>query len=312
MLAAYAIAEKGVTAVGDPALAAWIDLLRPDPDEVARVEALGVGLPTLADMEEIEISNRLFREEGTEYLTVVLPGQSAEGGQIAGPVTFILAPGRLITLRHHAPRPFETFPARAGQSGTGCATAEQLFAGLIGEIVARLADLLEAAGRVLDQRGRAVFAEDTARDPEALQATLRAVGQQGELIGRVRLALLTLERALSFFGSTEREASVAASLAGLLRDIAALSVHCDYLSSRIGLTVDATLGLVNLMQNASTRIFSLVAVLFLPPTLVASAYGMNFAHMPELAQPWGYPAALALMLGSALGCYLVFRWKNWL
>jgi len=184
--------------------------------------------------------------------------------------------------------------------------------GLWEDIVSRLADHLEMAGRELDAAARQVFGEARATEPGALQATLRQVGLQGEVIGRVRLALVTLERALSFFEATERGAPVAGLIVGLMHDIGALSEHSDHLSARIGLTVDATLGMITLAQNQTVRIFSVVAVLFLPPTLVASIYGMNFAAMPELHQPWGYPAALAAMLASALGCFLVFKWKKWL
>lgn len=304
------IDDRGAVTIPDEAV--WIDLFRPLPRQVEAVRALGVDVPTLEEMEQIEISNRLFREEGLEYLTVVLPGKTADGEPSAGPVTFILTPDRLVTVRHHAPRPFEVFPPRAAQSAAGCGSPDRIFLGLGEEIVARLADLLEAAGRVLDEAARSVFAEDATSDSDALQATLRRVGQQGELIGRVRLALLTMERAVSYFGAIQRDDPAQALIKGLMRDIQALSVHSDYLSGRIGLTVDATMGMINLLQNATVRIVSVAAVLFLPPTLVASIYGMNFHLMPELDSPWGYPAALALMLASAVGCYLIFKWKKWL
>nr|MCU0907016.1 magnesium transporter [Paracoccaceae bacterium] len=97
--------------------ALWIDLYRPQPEQVAQVTALGIEVPTLEDMEEIEISNRLYREGEIDYLTVVLPGQSPTKEQITGPVTFILSATRLVTVRHHAPRPFETYPTRADKVG---------------------------------------------------------------------------------------------------------------------------------------------------------------------------------------------------
>ena len=98
----------------------------------------------------------------------------------------------------------------------------------------------------------------------------------------------------------------------LTRDIQALEVHADFVSSRVALASDATLGMINLVQNSTVRIVSVVAVLFLPPTLIASVYGMNFRVMPELDQSWGYPMALGLMVASAVGTYLFFKWKNWL
>lgn len=97
-----------------------------------------------------------------------------------------------------------------------------------------------------------------------------------------------------------------------MRDMDALEVHTDFLSQRVGLASDATLGMINLQQNSTVRIVSVVAVLFSPPTLIASIYGMNFDVMPELSQPWGYPAALLSMLAASLIAYLYFRWKNWL
>ncbi|MGI3186726.1 CorA family divalent cation transporter [Nioella aestuarii] len=295
-----------------PSAAIWVDLFQPSEEETAALRGLGIAVPSLAEMEEIELSNRLYRDEETEVLTVVLTGEDDSGTQIVAPVAFILTPERLVTVRHHQPRPFSTYPGRAGHSSAGIDSPERLFLGLAQEIVARLADLLEGAGRVLDVTARRVFSGQTSSDAHALQETLREVGQQGEAIGRIRLALLTFERALSFFGSSDRDAAVSALIGGLMRDIEALSEHSDYLSSRIELTVDATLGMITLVQNSTVRIFSVVAVLFLPPTLVASIYGMNFAVMPELSQTWGYPAALLLMLASAVGCYVVFKWKKWL
>lgn len=293
--------------------AVWIDLYRPLPEQVAAVEGLGIAVPTLADMEEIEISNRLYHEDAADTMTVVLPGRTPDGEQIAAPVSFILRKDVLVTVRHHAPRPFETFPDRAGRSTAGCATADRVFLGLIEEIVARLADLLEGAGRQLDTAAGLAF-RDEAPQTEELQDVLRQVGRQGEALGRIRLGLLTVERALSFLMAQNRHepGELRSLVKSMLRDIQSLSVHGDFLSSRVTLAVDSVLGLINLAQNATVRIVSVVAALFMPPTLVASCYGMNFRLMPELDWTWGYPIALALMAGSAATTYLFFRWKKWL
>lgn len=295
------------------AQALWIDLYRPLDSQIAAVEGLGLEVPTLADMEEIEISNRLYREEGTDVMTVVLPGQTPDGQHISGPVSFILSAARLVTVRHHAPRSFETFPERAERSTAGCGSPERIFLGLIEEIVARQADLLEGIGRALDAVSAHVLGEAS---PSELQAALGEVGRQGELLGRIRLGLLTLERALSFYDQTiaahAQARELHAIIKGQIRDIGSLAVHGDFLSSRVSLSVDATLGMINLAQNNTVRIVSVVTALFLPPTLIASAYGMNFANMPELDKSWGYPFALALMVGSAAGTWAFFKWKDWL
>lgn len=296
--------------------AIWIDLWRPQPDQAARVAALGVDVPSFEDMEEIEVSNRIYRENGRDYMTVVLPGLLPEGERVTWPVTFILDGQRLITVRHHAPRPFETFGARAQQSSSGCGTPVRLFLGLVEEIIARLADLLEMAGKSLDASAAKAFAGEVQFSGEELQERLKSIGREGEAIAQVRLALLTLERMLVVFGvrveEMPGEKTQRTTVKGLLRDVQALEVHADFLSGRLSLVGDTTLGLINLEQNRTVRIVSVVAALFLPPTLIASAYGMNFAHMPELDWTWGYPLALALMVGSALVTWAYFKWKGWL
>jgi len=247
----------------------------------------------------------------------VLPGLSESKAPISGPVCFILSPERLITVRHHAPRPFETYPARADKIGPGCDRPERLFLGLIEEIIGRMADILEGIGRGLDDVASGIYSGGAnGLQADTLQTALEKVGREGDLLGRVRLGLLTVERAVSFFGQTlsdRAEGDVLRPLVkGLMRDLQALEVHADFLGSRLALTSDATLGMINLSQNVTVRIVSVVAALFMPPTLIASLYGMNFAVMPELSWRFGYPLALILMLASASGTYLFFKWKRWL
>ena len=299
-----------------PADAVWIDLYHPTEAQIAAVASLGLEIPTLSDMEEIEISNRLYREGGRDYMTAILPGQTMDRQQASMPVTFILGPDRMVTVRHHAPRPFETFPTRADKSATGCASPQHLFLGLIEEILGRQADLLEGVGKALDQSSRHVFTGDATQKPAVLEEALVTIGAQGEVLSRVRLGLMTLERALAYYGQTLGEAAETRALRtqskARLRDLQALEVHADFLSARLSQATDATLGMVNLAQNMTVRIVSVVAVLFLPPTLIASVYGMNFHNMPELDTAWGYPVSLGLMVLSALFTYLFFKWKNWL
>lgn len=320
MMYAYASQNGRLHRLGpdaDLSQALWIDLMVPTKEEVALTSALAVEIPTLADMEEIEISNRLYREEGADYMTAVLPGERADGQRTAMPVTFILSGQRLITVRHHSPRPFLTFPTRADRATLGCNTVDRVFIGLIEEIVARQADILESSGRVLDQVMTETIDLKSGRGTsDKLQAALRVVVREAELISQVRAGLLTIERMLAFFVATIDEHSEAKKLRPMLRsqgrDVQALEVHADFLSSRVSLLVDTTLGMINLEQNSTVRILSVIAALFLPPTLIASIYGMNFDIMPELKWIWGYPMALCLMLGTSLATWLVLRWKNWL
>jgi magnesium transporter len=319
MIAAYRLEQTRLlpmTPDQELSEAIWIDLWRPQPEQVARVMALGIEVPSFEDMEEIEISNRIYREGGRDYMTAVLPGVLPDGARVSWPVTFILDHVRLVTVRHHAPRPFETFATRAERTTSGCGTPARLFLGLVEEIISRLADLLEMAGKALDASAAKAFSGEAQISGEELQDTLKSIGREGEAIAQVRLALLTIERMLVVFGVWVEDKAEGKSqrgtVKGLLRDVQALEVHADFLSGRLGLVGDTTLGLINLEQNKTVRIVSVVAALFLPPTLIASAYGMNFEHMPELAWPWAYPAALGLMLGSAVATWAYFKWKGWL
>jgi magnesium transporter len=319
MIRAYQDKGNGLHLLGDdPALfraARWIDLVQPTEAEMISVASLGIDVPSLADMEEIELSNRLYHDNGTDYLTVVIPGQNDAEEQIASPVTFILSPERLITVRHHCPRPFETFPARAEKTGLGVVNPDHVFLGLVQEIIGRLADHLEGIGKALDQVARLIYQPQT-QTQAALQGALAQIGGEGERLGRVRLALLTLGRALNHIepviarrpGSKELGKAIKTEL----RDIDALDQHANFLDSRLALASDATLGTIDLSQNTTVKIVSLVSVLFMPPTLIASLYGMNFEFMPELAYSWGYPVALGLMVASAVLSWAVFRWKGWL
>lgn len=320
MMYSYVIRQGRITRQekGAPlADAIWIDLIAPDRDETARLRDLGVDVPTLADMEEIEISNRLYREVGVDTMTAVLPGERGDGNRVAMPVSFILSPQRLVTVRHHSPRPFLTYPERGERSTLGCSTPHRLFIGLVEEIVARMADILENSGRLLDDTTLMIFETQSRRgQSERLQAALRQVGHEAEAMARIRLCLLTVERMLAFYIATIDEQPESPRLRpvikGQLRDVQALEVHADFLASRVSLAVDTTLGMINLEQNNTVRILSVVAALFLPPTLIASIYGMNFDAMPELHKSWGYPMALALMAATAAGTWLVLRWKRWL
>ncbi|WP_373353611.1 CorA family divalent cation transporter [Pseudoroseicyclus sp. CXY001] len=293
--------------------ALWIDLYHPQPEQVAQVEALGFPVPSHEEMEEIEISNRLYVEGGREVMTAILPGRLPDGTQTSGPVSFILTPEQLLTVRYHAPQPFETFGPRAGQSSVGTESVETLFLGLMEEIVARAADLLEAVGRALDAAARGVYeAED--REEGDMRELLRELGRQGEVMSRVRLGLLSIERVLGFFLARRGNArgNVKAAVKARQRDIDALELHADFLGSRLSLITDTTLGMIDLDQSATVRIVSVMSVIFLPPTLIASLYGMNFAFMPELDAPLGYPIAVAAMVASAALTWAFFRWKRML
>jgi len=244
---------------------------------------------------------------------VLLPAQSDAGTPEAGPVSFILAPGRLVTLRHHRPRPFESFPARAARGTLGCATPQAILIGLVEAIVDRLADLTEIAGSRIEALARPLFATGGGARGDQ-RATLREIGRIDSLVMTLRESLLTVERMLGFLRAQKAAGETQAwqgALKSALRDVHTISEQAGFLQQKTAFLLDATLGLIGIEQNAIIKIFSVVAVVFLPPTLVASIYGMNFAHMPELGWRLGYPWALGLMILSALVPLAYFRRKGW-
>lgn len=309
-----ALVRQPLNAPLDQAL--WIDLLQPAERHRDAVEALGVGLPSREEMEEIEISNRLYSEDGRHYMTVVMPGFTAGGKPTIGPVTFILAPSRLVTLRYHTPRPFDTYPARAYKSAPGCGQPARIYLGLVDEMIGRLADMIEEIGRELDGLTTQVFDPEASNDQVSLRNSLVHVGKQGERLNRIRLGLLSIERAQGLFRQIQRADGDGHDLREIaseqLRDIEALGQHADFQSGRIGLVTDTMLGMINLAQNGSVKVLTVVSTLFLPPTLIGTVYGMNFQYMPELDNHWGYPMALAVMVASAAGSYWYAKWRKWL
>jgi magnesium transporter len=205
-----------------------------------------------------------------------------------------------------------------------CSSAEDALLGLIEAFVDRIADILEKAGIDLDSVSRQIFAvgaKTVARqDENDLQTSLKALGRNDDLVSTTRESLLSLSRLLRFFG-TMLDASdrldkkvardIKARLKIIARDIASLNEHAAFESHKINFLLDATLGMINIEQNRIIKLFSVAAVVFLPPTLVASVYGMNFHDMPELGWHFGYPWALLLMALSAVLPYVYFKRKGW-
>lgn len=298
----------------------WIDLLGPTKEEEASVEQLiGVGIPTREEMEEIEISSRLYVENGAYVMTATLPAH-ADGDQPEMlPVTFVLAGNRLITIRYHEPRAFQTFPLRAEKADTGCTSGDTILVALLEAIVDRLADVLERASREVVAVSQDIFESKerkvSQRDGD-FQEILHRIGSKEDLVSKIQDSLLTLQRLSGFLanvvGKDINGKDVRARVKTLSRDVISLSDHASFQTQKITFLLDATLGMINIQQNAIIKIVSVAAVVFLPPTLVASVYGMNFDVMPELKWVAGYPMALGLMVVSAVLPFWFFRRKGWL
>jgi len=298
----------------------WADLLNPTREEELAIESwLGVAIPTREEMEEIEISSRLYVEDGAYFMTATLPAQTEVDDPLMSPVTFVLAGTRLITVRYHEPKAFKTFPLRAEKVATGCTSGDTILIGLLEAIVDRLADILERAGRDIEAISRDVFqatSTNVSKRNRDFQELLKAIGRKEDIASSIRDSLISLQRLAGFFAHastrTKMSKDTKARIKTLSRDVLSLADHATFLSQKISFLLDATLGMISIEQNAIIKIFSVAAVIFLPPTLVASIYGMNFDVIPELKWELGYPFAIAMMVLSAILPFWYFRRRGWL
>lgn len=324
MLKAFVVDKDRLHLVADlstnPSSVVWVDLISPSREEEQAIEKwLGVGIPTREEMEEIEISSRLYVEEGAYFMTATLPAQTDDDEPVIAPVTFVLSGNRLVTIRYHEPRAFQTFPLRAEKAAIGCTTGETVLIGLLDAIVDRLADVLERVSRDIEVLSKEIFyptETKASKRNRSFLLLLKQIGRKESLTSNMRNSLTTLQRLTGFLANatiqTKNGKDVRAHVKTLSRDIASLADHASFLSQKITFLLDATLGMINIEQNAIIKIVSVAAVVFLPPTVVASIYGMNFDVMPELKWTFGYPVALGLMVLSAILPFWYFRRRGWL
>lgn len=296
--------------------AIWFDLFEPSEDEDATVERLlGVAVPTRAEMEEIEVSSRLYAEDGALYMTALIQVHSDTDKPSLTPVTFILVGNRLATVRYDRPRSFDIYRARAERPGSGLVDGRSVLMGLLETVVDRLADGLERLGADIELLSSEVFRSRRERE-KGLEEAITAVGRLGGAVARAEESIVSLSRLFHFLaehgGRDRLDPDARARLITLDHDIRSLAEHTKSLDAKVNFLLSATLGLVGLEQNTIVKIFSVLAVVFMPPTLIASIYGMNFHVMPELDEPWGYPMALGLMLVSVGLTFTVFKWRKWL
>lgn len=311
-----ATVEEDVLVGEDFALApdvVWIDLLDPTLEEERSVErALGLLLPTREEMQEIEASSRLYQEDDATFMTAMVLYNAEAEVPASGPVTFVLAGNRLVTIRYSRPKSFDLFAANVERQPALCRNAPETFLNLLEAIVDRTADHLERTAAEVEAISREVFGTRKAGE---FQRLLNRLGRNQNANAKMRDSLVSLARLMGFAtlaDPIEHDHEARAHLKSLQRDVQSLTDYSSYVSSNIAFVMDATLGLINIEQNAIIKIFSVASVAFLPPTLIASIYGMNFDHMPELHEPIAYPLAVLAMILSAVIPLLWFRKKGWL
>lgn len=299
-----------------PPSTVWIDLLSPTREEERLVEGWAeIEVPTREEMQEIELSSRLYMEGRAMVMTMPVINKATTEAPESAAVTFIVVDGRMITVRYVDPVPFSMFIRRISRNPAMVADGEKALMGVLEQIADRLADILEGATADLEALSRQVFlsADDHPRGSKDLRRILQKVGRIGDLATRAKDSLLGLNRLLLFLSAQASFKKDARSrIKTLMRDATSIAEHANFLSSKVSFLLDATLGLINIEQNNIIKIFSVAAVAFLPPTLIASIYGMNFQVMPELGWRFGYLWAIGLMLLSAIVPLWYFRHRKWL
>jgi magnesium transporter len=302
--------------------AVWIDLLTPTQEEEAQVqEALRLEIPTREEMQEIESSSRIYKEGDVLFLTAPFL-YGVEGGELGSTaITFVLGTKALITVRYATPKAFAVFSARCQRTpAMMLGTPDGVMLHLFEQIVDRLADILECIAADMDRASQAAFrtakakVKATRKDAD-LKDALITLGQVGEVTTRATETLLGLSRILTFV-TAEKAIAVRKEnqtlIKSLVRDVRSLVEHANFLNGKANFLLDAVLGIINVEQNAIIKTFTVASVALMPPTLIASIYGMNFARMPELQWDLGYPMALGLMVVSAVLPIVYFRRKGWL
>jgi magnesium transporter len=309
--------------------AIWIDVCAPTQEEELALESsLGIEVPTPEEMRALELSSRLYKKGDVLYMTATVMTNAHIARPESSAITFMLMPQRLVTLRYQTPQAFQTFQALRESEPEDYRTGHDILAGLVDAVIERIADILENVGAALDDISREVFEAETetVRSSVGVHSgraarrdyvgTLRRIGLNSDLVSRGRESLLSFSRLIAFYREVHKETAAAHEallhFKTLNADLTSLSDHATFLAGKVGFLLDATLGMINNEQNRIIKIVSLAAVVFLPPTLVASLYGMNFKYMPELEWYLGYPFALLLMVISAVLPYLIFKAKRWL
>ena len=303
-----------------PEAATWIDADSPTSEESAFLErTLGVKPPSLEKMSEIEHSSRFYKFGDTICVTIPLPKRDGAAEAVQHPLALFLTDKALLTVRYEHLRPCE--PGYLQEVGVDRSTPSPQSAlfGLLDAIVDHLADELEGLTSRLDTHSRAIFFAPTKGPRAGLRsATLRAVlsdlGRQRQFHSLVEETLLTLSRVAPFLSAQlgdRLKPENKIRLDRISKDVDSLSAHETRLSDKIQFLLDASLGLINVEQNDIFKVLTIVSVIGIPPTLIASMYGMNFKNIPEYDWAWGYQYGLTLIVVSALLPLLWFRWRKW-
>ena len=290
--------------------AVWIDIVDPTvEDRVVIKQVYAVGLPDAEDMQEIEATARFFKDDDGSLHVHSFFLDDYEETPVNVTVACVVKDGRLFTIHEQELTTIRLFRLRARGPSVLLGDAMTILLSLFTTKVDRLADVLESVYTSLESASKKVLRQSD----KDLHVLLAEVAEYEDISGKARLSLLDTQRALTFIlRNMKLEAEQVEQIRDVLRDVESLLPHTAFLFDKVNFLMDAIQGFINIEQNKVVKIFSIAAVVFMPPTLVASIYGMNFRLMPELSWSFGYPLAIALMVVSGISPYWYFKRRGWL
>lgn len=316
MINAFALEDARLLRLDEdnsPALnnAIWIDLIEPTSEErEALQQNLDQNLATFLELENIEASARFFEDEDGLHLHSFFYCEDEDDYADLASVAFTIRDGRLFTLRDRELPAFRLYRMRSRYQRLEECNAYEVLLDLIETKIEQLADVIETVYSELEKLSRVIL---EGKQGEAFDEALGTLTEQEDTSSKVRLCLMDTQRALSFLvRKTRLPANQLEQAREILRDIESLQPHNESLFQKVNFLMQAAMGYINIEQNKIMKFFSVVSVMFLPATLVASTYGMNFEFMPELHFEYGYPMAIGLMILAALSPYVYFKRKGWL
>ncbi len=297
----------------------WIDLLSPTAEETALLEAqTGLDVASRDQLAEIESSSRLSERDGVLYLSIPVVIDHPRGMAVTSQIGIVLSEQRLVTIRFGEVPGFAAYVQSLTSHPAHSPAA--VFVGFLEALVDRTADQLERVRDDMDTASNRIFlqhsgARGPSQDNRELREALQKVSLTGDFVSRLHDTLLVVGRIVGYVGSIGPAwfpTALRPRMKTLRQDIASLKEFDGHLSQKVQFLLDAILGFINIAQNHIIKVLAVVGTVGVPPTLIASIYGMNFEAMPELKFVYGYPVALGAIVLSAVLPLLWFKRKGWL
>lgn len=297
----------------------WIEVYQPTDEERQQLLAeFGIALPLHHEMHQLEFSNRFYQENDSLYLSVHVVTKAAPLPE-SHVITFILNKQILVTLRYSDPNPIESFIEQLEKRKFYARDSFEVFMLLLNKIVGTVADIFELIDEKAEDLSIYLIGSSqgfaSSSQSKYLNKTLLEINYLESLLGKCYQSLSSLRLLIAFFDETQHELFTEEDckrLDTITHDIDSLTKHAEHLTQKFNFQLQSTLGLINVEQTQIIKIFTVLAMVFMPPTLIASIYGMNFHNMPELAMDFGYPCAVGAMILTALGPYYFFKRKGWI